>query len=473
MKQIRMIHLSPLWSSGAVLQHGRPQQLSGTAPPQQRLQIILQSQHHSYQVDTHTDAFGAFGVEIPAQPPSGPWTLSISAETTNSKTLVDLWFGQRLLWAGQSNVGWPLRHYPAQWAELQGKLQATPGIATVRAYLTDAYQPVAADEHPINFRVAGRWQQLTPAQISAWPALLCHFVQHYQATAGTTAMMLGLVDISWPGAALDAWTQHADGSNATHPWQPGALFATRLKPWLQQPFAALIWYQGEQDAMGENAGRYGDQLQRWLDSSRQVAGWAFPLLLVQIAGFGQSALPALQHGFVQIRLAQQQFVATNSQCWLVSAADLGAADEIHPPQKAELARRLALCMHQQIDGLLLAQLLPAATSSQLREVVLQLPAADWSIRPQHLINSNGDPIDSNASRSEGATIGGFFTDAGHHGWQAVAARFSADRNQLQLQIPVRARLLVYGLMPNPVLTLYTAEGLPLLPQCWPLPEPAD
>jgi len=200
-------------------------------------------------------------------------------------------------------------------------------------------------------------------------------------------------------------------------------------------------------------------LQHWLCSCRQCAGWEFPLLIVQIAGFGRRGLPAPQQGFVQVRLAQQQVAASNPQCWLVSAVDLGAADDIHSPFKAELAHRLALCIRHQSNGLLLAQLLPPAASAQQHEVVLQLPAGDWHSRPD-------------GPSAKATPIAGFYIEDGHDGWTAVPARFSADRRQLLLllpaQIPQQARQLVYGLMPMPALTLYTAEGLPLLPQCWQL-----
>lgn len=313
----------------------------------------------------------------------------------------------------------------------------------------------------VDFQAPGQWLALSPEHCARWPALLYHFSQCYQPAEAD--VMLGLVDISWPGSAIDAWTQHADGASASQAWQPGALFDTRLKPWLLQPFSALVWYQGEQDAMGKESAHYATKLQHWLHSCRQCAGWEFPLLLVQIAGFGRAGLPAPQQGFVQVRLAQQQVAASNPQCWLVSAADLGAADDIHPPHKAELARRLSLCIRHQSNGLLLAQLQPISLTSPRRELVLQLPTADWHSRPE-------------SEPSEDAPIAGFYTDDGNSGWIAVPARFSADRRQLLLQlpepistqIPQQARQLVYGLMPMPALTLYTAEGLPLLPQCWQL-----
>ncbi len=439
-----MIRLSAPWSSGAVLQHSQALRLCGQTTADMPIIAVLHHEQTRINLSGRSDATGVFCFEIHAQPPSGPWTLHISADGSQLIQLDDLWFGELLLFAGQSNVGWPLARYPEQLSAAITQLQNQQRL---RCYHSD----------PADFQAPGQWLTLSPEYCAYWPALLYHFSQSYQ--PAEPDVMLGLVDISWPGSAIDAWTEHVDGASATQAWQPGALFATRLKPWLLQPFVALIWYQGEQDAMGKESAHYAAKLQHWLDSCRRVAGLEFPLLIVQIAGFGRRDLPAPLQGFVQVRLAQQQVAATNPQCWLVSAADLGAADDIHPPFKAELARRLALCIRHQNNALLLAQLLPSEAGAQQHEVVLQLPTADWHSRPDE-------------PGATAAPIAGFYIDDGHHDWIAVPARFSADRRQLLLllptKIPQQARQLVYGLTPMPDLTLYTAEGLPLLPQCWQL-----
>ena len=444
-----MICLSAPWSSGAVLQHSKTLQLCGQTTADVPLTVQLQHDQVRITFSGHSDAAGAFGFAIDAQPPSGPWTLRIFTDNNQLLQLDDLWFGELLLFAGQSNVGWPMARYPEQLSAAMTQLQ---NHQRLRCYQSDN----------ADFRAPGQWLTLSPEHCARWPALLYHFSQCYQPAEAD--VMLGLVDISWPGSAIDAWIEHADGASATQAWQRGALFAAKLKPWLQQPFSALIWYQGEQDAMGKESAHYAAKLQHWLHSCRRVAGSEFPLLLVQIAGFGHGDLPAPQHGFVQVRLAQQQVAATNPHCSMISAADLGAANDIHPPFKAELARRLALCMRRQSNGLLLAQLLPSEAGAQQCEVVLQVPAADWHSKPE------------SESSEKDAPIAGFYLDDGNNGWIAVPARFSADRRQLRLslpepistQIPQQARQLIYGLMPMPVLTLYTAEGLPLLPQRWQL-----
>jgi len=443
MERSRMIRLSTGWSSGAVLQHSEPQQLSGSAAPQQLLRVTLQSQHKLYQVETHTDAQGVFSVDIPPQPPSGPWTCTITLADVVLVSLHDLWFGQLLLFAGQSNVGWPLARYPEQLAAAQQQLRAADDLCNVRCYVAD----------PADMHAAGQWLQQNRTSCPQWPALLYHFSHEYAAStlSSNGSMMLGLVDLSWPGSAIDAWTEAP--VVASSPWQPGALFAARLAPWLQQPFAALLWYQGEQDAMGKEAARYGDKLQHWLHSCRRYAGWDFPLLLVQIAGFGRPGLPDLQHGFVQVRLAQQQFAAVTPNCALVSAADLGDVQDIHPPLKAELARRLVLALAALLSGQRTAGLWLATLQQHSAATFLQLPLQAGAARWQ----------------SRMSPLPGFYCMNAKGRIREVQAALSADGQQILLQLPPETSMLLYGMSAQPQLSLYTAQGEPLLPQKWSVP----
>lgn len=433
-----MIRLSQPWSSGAVLQHSKTLQLCGQTTANVPLTAQLQHDQVRINFSGHSDAAGVFAIAIDAQQPSGPWTLRIFTDNCQLLQLDDLWFGELLLFAGQSNVGWPLARYPEQLSTAMTQLQNRQRL---RCYQSD----------PADFQALGQWLALSPEHCARWPALLYHFSQCYQPAEAN--VMLGLVDISWPGSAIDAWTEHADGASASQAWQPGALFTARLKPWLQQPFTTLIWYQGEQDAMGKESAHYAAKLQHWLHSCRQHAGWEFPLLLVQIAGFGHGGLPAPQHGFVQVRQAQQDLAATAQHCALVSAADLGAVDDIHPPFKAELARRLACVLKtpMQHRGLLQAEVQRTAHGICLNLPVL-VTGDYWQVRT-----------------SDGEVTGFYWQNSAGH-WLPVKARLSQNCRQLQLQLPAQARRLGYGISGFPKLSLYTTQGVPLLPNIWLIPD---
>ena len=201
------------------------------------------------------------------------------------------------------------------------------------------------------------------------------------------------LDISYPGSALAAWTPtavtEATSKPTTHHWQAGALWQHRLLPALQLKPCALIWYQGEQDAMAKtvDAEGYQQQLQQWLNAVRQH--YDGPIIAVQLAGFGAyptaSAKADSAHnvraGFAAIRQAQllvfapprlaDQITPDSGKpiTQLVSAADLGHATDIHLGNKQQLGQRLAAALHQK------APLTTATLDWDLWQLVL--PNGDW------------------------------------------------------------------------------------------------
>ena len=458
-----MISLSPHWCSGAVLQHGAVQQLSGQAAAHSVIDITLSSPSQTITVQCQADNTGCWQAELPAQPPSGPYTLTLCAPAQPTLSYQDLWFGELLLFAGQSNVGWPLAQYPAQLAAAQQMLSTASGSRDdIRCFLSD----------PTDFRAPGRWQTLDANHCAQWPALLYHFANH----CPQTTLRFGLVDLSWPGSAMDAWSATAAGAPAQHAWQAGALFSARLAPWLARPFNTLVWYQGEQDAMSRQADAYAGKLQAWITSCRQYAQWELPLILVQIAGFGASLPAKPKDGFVQVRQAQQQLAASTPNCALVCAADLGDATDIHPAHKAELARRLMLTWVALRSANAAAHAQAPAKVGLLEATLLRDDQTTGAYQLQLPDLTDGDhwqnyPTTESAAASSlrhAAPDSGFYclTDTA----QCLAVAVTCHANYLHMHLPQQARWLAYGMAPNPQLCWYTSEGLPLLPQIWQLDD---
>lgn len=201
---------------------------------------------------------------------------------------------------------------------------------------------------------------------------------------------LVLLDVSYPGSALSAWLPPTTLSKtdqplpALKPWHLGALWQSRLVPALALQPAALIWYQGEQDAMAKNldATQWQQQLRHWLMAVRRY--YAGPVLAVQLAGFGKPTLKA-NSGFAAIR--QQQFevfgndvrLGTPAQnCQLVSAADLGHASDIHLGDKKQLARRLSYALNTQVPA--------ACAHLEWHSLTLYFPLGNWQ---QGLLSTDG------------------------------------------------------------------------------------
>ncbi len=71
-------------------------------------------------------------------------------------------------------------------------------------------------------------------------------------------------------------------------------------------------------------------------------------------------------------------------------------------------------------------------------------------------------------QSRTTPLTGFYYEDSTGRMQQVPAILSHDGQQVLLQLPDNARLLLYGMAAQPELSLYSAQGEPLLPQQWPL-----
>jgi len=296
--------------------------------------------------------------------------------------------------AGQSNAGWPLSAFVKDQAPTAGQYknpyhhfslisnnadgsidqlvwthEPHADISALSFYLAQANQPhnkTAAKDHAAT---------LVPLMLLEPQVLLEPLV---------------LLDVSYAGSALSAWLPPTTLSKtdeplpALKPWHLGALWPSRLVPALALQPAALIWYQGEQDAMAKNldAPQWQQQLRQWLMAVRRH--YAGPVLAVQLAGFGAATLNA-NSGFAAIR--QQQFevfgndakLGTPAQnCQLISAADLGHASDIHLGDKKQLARRLSYALNTQVPA--------ACAHLEWHSLTLYFPLGNWQ---QGLLSTDG------------------------------------------------------------------------------------
>lgn len=124
------------------------------------------------------------------------------------------------------------------------------------------------------------------------------------------------------------------------------LFNGMIAPLVPYALRGVLWYQGESNSDDPIAYRelfpmlIKDWRQQWDDA-------ALPFLFVQLAGFDPRNLRMLNDPnaytyWVYLREAQAMALTCPST-EMVSAIDLGDPEDIHPPNKQEVGRRLSLC----------------------------------------------------------------------------------------------------------------------------------
>jgi sialate O-acetylesterase len=106
----------------------------------------------------------------------------------------------------------------------------------------------------------------------------------------------------------------------------------------------VAWYQGEADVGHQG---YDKRLLAWMEGwRRQFHDPELPFLIVGLAGWGKPVSHPTQSGWATTIDEQRLGVERDPNAALVSAIDLGEPDDIHPANKQEVGRRLALAAHK-------------------------------------------------------------------------------------------------------------------------------
>ncbi|MEI7904187.1 MAG: sialate O-acetylesterase [Candidatus Firestonebacteria bacterium] len=116
---------------------------------------------------------------------------------------------------------------------------------------------------------------------------------------------------------------------------PTWIYNSMIAPLLGFPIKGAIWYQGESNASDPKA--YGQLLPLLIRDWRKKWGLGkFPFYLVQLAGYKANDF------WPDLREAQFKTLSIEENTGMASAIDIGDPQNIHPKNKQEVGRRLAL-----------------------------------------------------------------------------------------------------------------------------------
>jgi len=133
-----------------------------------------------------------------------------------------------------------------------------------------------------------------------------------------------------------------------HPWTPSGLFNGMIAPLAKFTIRGVIWYQGE-----SNVGRayqYRRLFKALIKDWRRAWGIGdFPFLFVQLANFLPAKPYPAESAWAELREAQMMALSLPNTGMAVTI-DIGDPNDIHPRNKQEVGRRLALIARAKVYG---------------------------------------------------------------------------------------------------------------------------
>lgn len=126
------------------------------------------------------------------------------------------------------------------------------------------------------------------------------------------------------------------------------LFNGMIAPLMPYGLKGVAWYQGESDQKAPEA--YARLLPTLMADWRRAFDQDLPFLVVQLAGFGATHDTPTASPFAEIREVQRRTVAEDANSALIVTSDIGDAQSIHPLNKQEVGRRLALAARALVYG---------------------------------------------------------------------------------------------------------------------------
>lgn len=337
-----------LVGSNMVLQRNMPIHVWGWADPGEKIEINFGEESY----ETTADGEGNWEASLKKMKAGGPYEMRLSGE--NTIELKNILIGDVWVCSGQSNMAWPVQKAINPEEEIKNAVYAQMRLFTVK-------KKTAAT--PLD-DVTGKWEECSAATVPGFSAVGYFFGREIRKTENVP---VGLINSSWGGTVVETWIsenglegEKTFGKKAVEVKTLGAeaiakpndhptlLYNAMIHPLLNFPIKGALWYQGE-----SNAGRayqYRDLFPRMITDWRTKWGQGdFPFLFVQLANFRKPLEEPAPSDWAELREAQDMTLKLKNT-GMASAIDIGVADDIHPRNKQEVGRRLALAAREMVYG---------------------------------------------------------------------------------------------------------------------------
>ncbi len=340
------IWLPSIFADHMVLQANAPVPVWGWAEPGDTVTVEFAGQKKNAVADVSNH----WTITLDPMPVSSkPRKMIISSDSNDPAIQYsNLLVGEVWLCAGQSNMRMTVRGVVNA-----NKEMAEAAYPNIRFFTLPSIGSKKPQEN-----VAANWEVCSPETVHELTAAGYFFGRELH---GELDVPVGLIDISYGGAPIstfmDAQTvRQTAGNDLIYQMDKDVLntkvlrvqgvssrcYNAMVAPIVPYAVRGTIWYQGE-----SNVGT-PDEYISWYSDYMQMMRTKFnnpsmPFYHVQLAGFlNQPNTNVPPEVWARFRLAQERILeAPNTG--MATAMDIGMKDNIHPRNKQEVGRRLALC----------------------------------------------------------------------------------------------------------------------------------
>ncbi|HAU36320.1 MAG TPA: sialate O-acetylesterase [Phycisphaerales bacterium] len=490
------VRLASVFGGNMVLQRDMPLRIWGTAAAGEKVTVSFAGQTQT----ATAEASGKWQVRLEPVPAGGPHVMKVSGE--NEITLNNVLVGEVWLCSGQSNMLFEVREGRDAAQEIAAAKY--PQIRLFSVGLNPAAEPRDAcdilSKGPGSERF-NKWMECSPRTVGLFSAVAYYFGRELHQEL---KVPIGLIHSSWGGTAAEAWTpletlksdpEYADilrrmaeyprryseellpryekdlaawqkVSDATkaqgkpaprrprapyapdkHPKLPTVLYNGMIHPVIPYGIRGVVWYQGESNA--DRAYQYRKLLPAMIGSWRERWGQGdFPFGIVQLANYHSPKAQPEESDWAELREAQTMTARTVPHCGLALAIDLGEATTIHPPNKQDVGKRLALWALAKVYGKQIAFSGPMYESMKVEGGAIR-------VRFSHV----GKGL---AARS-GAALEGFQIAGQDRKFVWADARIDGDSVVVRSEKVPAPAAVRYAWARNPKGNLYNDAGLPACP----------
>src|SRR5437762_4246575 len=366
------VQLPGIISDHMLLQRDVPVRIFGKALAGEAITVTYRGQT----AQTVTDAVGRWEVWLQPLKPGPASEMTIRG--ANAITVADVLVGDVWIGSGQSNMQWPVGQSDNADAEI-----ASATFPQIRLF----YVPRKTSAVPVE-DVDAKWVVCSPQSVGEFSGVLFFFGRQMHQDL---KVPVGLIHSSWGGTPIASWISgpslvrnprlepfltywqniilqypanmtryeqaqkkwEAGGSQGARPaaplgpghaHEPTTLYNGMIAPLIKYTIKGALWYQGETEAGRAQGQIYGDALMTMVNDWRRAFGQGdFPFYWVQLANYGNAG----KNGHWR-RVQEGQVKATTLRnTGVVVINDIGNPTNIHPTNKQEVGRRLAMLAQNQ------------------------------------------------------------------------------------------------------------------------------